>query len=109
MGGGLGGGSSNAATTLLALNCLWELNLPINELSSLGLALGADVPVFVEGHSAFAEGIGEKLTSTPELPEPWYLVACPPISVDRKSTRLNSSHVRISYAVFCLKKKKKTT
>lgn len=82
MGGGLGGGSSNAATTLLALNCLWELNLPINELSSLGLALGADVPVFVEGHSAFAEGIGEKLTPTPELPEPWYLVACPPVSVN---------------------------
>ncbi|SQI94683.1 4-diphosphocytidyl-2-C-methyl-D-erythritol kinase [Klebsiella oxytoca] len=62
MGGGLGGGSSNAATVLVALNHLWGCNLPEDELAALGLQLGADVPVFVRGHAAFAEGIGEILT-----------------------------------------------
>jgi 4-diphosphocytidyl-2-C-methyl-D-erythritol kinase len=82
MGGGLGGGSSDAATTLLALNKLWNLNLSFDELAALGLALGADVPVFVRGEAAFAEGVGEHLTPVPELPEPWYLVVCPPVHVD---------------------------
>src|SRR5690606_23382324 len=61
MGGGLGGGSSNAATTLVALNYLWQTGLSTDELAEIGLTLGADVPVFVRGFSAFAEGIGEKL------------------------------------------------
>ncbi|MFT7389483.1 MAG: 4-diphosphocytidyl-2-C-methyl-D-erythritol kinase [Candidatus Endobugula sp.] len=76
MGGGLGGGSSNAATTLIALNYLWGSNLSTDELAKLGLTLGADVPVFVRGYSAWAEGIGEKLRPI-ELPESWYLVIKP--------------------------------
>jgi 4-diphosphocytidyl-2-C-methyl-D-erythritol kinase len=80
MGGGLGGGSSDAAATLWALNELWEAGLSVIELAALGLELGADVPVFVHGRAAWAEGVGDKLTPI-ELPEPWYLVAVPPISV----------------------------
>ena len=80
MGGGLGGGSSDAATTLLALNCLWGLGLPTAALQRLGLALGADVPVFLAGHNAFAEGVGEKLTPL-VLPPAWYLVLVPPVAV----------------------------
>ncbi|WP_026913056.1 4-(cytidine 5'-diphospho)-2-C-methyl-D-erythritol kinase [Perlucidibaca piscinae] len=80
MGGGLGGGSSDAATTLLALNTLWGLNLDLDTLATLGLQLGADVPVFVRGHAAWAEGVGERLTPV-DLPEPWYLVLCPPAHV----------------------------
>lgn len=76
MGGGLGGGSSDAATTLLALNKLWRLNLSVQQLAELGLKLGADVPVFVHGHSAFAEGVGEKLTPV-ILPEQYFLVVTP--------------------------------
>lgn len=80
MGGGLGGGSSNAATTLLALNQLWQLDIDLASLTTLGLQLGADVPVFVNGKAAFAEGVGEKLTPiTPA--EPWYLVAIPKVSI----------------------------
>jgi len=80
MGGGLGGGSSDAATTLLALNRLWELGLSRERLMQLGLALGADVPVFVFGENAFAEGVGEQLQPYP-LPEAWYVVLCPPVHV----------------------------
>ena len=80
MGGGLGGGSSNAATTLLALNQLWQLHLPIEQLAELGKQLGADVPVFVHGHTAWAEGIGEQLTPL-EMPEKWFLVIKPPCHV----------------------------
>lgn len=80
MGGGLGGGSSDAATTLLALNHLWETNLTMEVLLELGLQLGADVPVFIFGQNAFAEGIGEQLT-TVELPSAWYLVLVPPVHV----------------------------
>lgn len=80
MGGGLGGGSSDAATTLLALNHLWETNLTMEVLLELGLQLGADVPVFIFGQNAFAEGIGEQLT-TVELPPAWYLVLVPPVHV----------------------------
>ncbi|PQJ44256.1 4-(cytidine 5'-diphospho)-2-C-methyl-D-erythritol kinase [Vibrio campbellii] len=80
MGGGIGGGSSNAATALVALNYLWQTNLSDDELAEIGLALGADVPVFVRGFSAFAEGIGEKLS--PAHPdEKWYLVVRPNVSI----------------------------
>lgn len=81
LGGGLGGGSSDAATTLLALNRLWRLDLPIAELAGLGLQLGADVPVFVRGRAAWAEGVGEELTPLADLPEPWYVVVIPPCHV----------------------------
>ncbi|MGL5106256.1 MAG: 4-(cytidine 5'-diphospho)-2-C-methyl-D-erythritol kinase [Plesiomonas shigelloides] len=80
MGGGLGGGSSNAATTLVALNCLWQTGCSRNELEQLGLQLGADVPVFVHGHAAFAEGVGEQLQDCAPQ-EKWYLVAHPGISI----------------------------
>ena len=75
-GGGLGGGSSNAATTLLALNQLWELGLSTTQLQQLGAQLGADVPVFTAGHTAWAEGIGEILRPV-NLPDSWYLVIAP--------------------------------
>ena len=80
MGGGLGGGSSNAATVLVALNHLWGCGLSEEELATLGLQLGADVPVFVRGHAAFAEGVGEILTPV-EPEEKWYLVAHPGVSI----------------------------
>lgn len=80
MGGGLGGGSSDAATTLLALNRLWQLGLSRQRLMDLGLSLGADVPVFVFGQNAFAEGVGERLQSW-HLPESWYVVLFPPVHV----------------------------
>lgn len=80
MGGGLGGGSSDAATTLLALNHLWQAGLSRRELEVLGLQLGADVPIFVHGHAAFAEGVGE-LFSDVAVPDAWYLVLVPPVSV----------------------------
>lgn len=80
MGGGLGGGSSNAATVLVGLNYLWQLNLPLDELAHLGLELGADVPVFVHGHSAWAEGVGEQLTAV-TLDTPWFVIIHPGISV----------------------------
>ena len=80
MGGGLGGGSSNAATVLVALNHLWGCGLSVEELAGLGLRLGADVPVFIRGHAAFAEGVGEVLTPV-EPPERWYLVAHPGVSI----------------------------
>jgi 4-diphosphocytidyl-2-C-methyl-D-erythritol kinase len=79
-GGGLGGGSSDAATTLIALNRLWGLDLPAPALAALGLQLGADVPVFVHGYAAWAEGVGEVLTPV-ELPRPWYVVLVPPVQV----------------------------
>ncbi|AKG71761.1 TPA: 4-(cytidine 5'-diphospho)-2-C-methyl-D-erythritol kinase [Serratia fonticola] len=80
MGGGLGGGSSNAATVLVALNELWQCGLSDDQLAEMGLTLGADVPVFVRGHAAFAEGIGEQLQ--PANPaEKWYLVAHPGVSI----------------------------
>lgn len=83
MGSGLGGGSSNAATTLVALNRFWNLGFTRDELANLGLRLGADVPVFVHGHASFAEGVGERLT-TLELPEPWFLVVSPPVAVSTR-------------------------
>jgi 4-diphosphocytidyl-2-C-methyl-D-erythritol kinase len=80
MGGGLGGGSSDAATTLIALNRLWSLGLSRTRLMQLGLRLGADVPVFIFGENAFAEGVGERLQAYP-LPEAWYVVLFPPVQV----------------------------
>lgn len=80
MGAGLGGGSSNAATVLVALNHLWQTGLSLEALAALGLQLGADVPIFVRGFAAFAEGVGEKLTPC-EVPEKWYLVLKPNVSI----------------------------
>ncbi|MEJ2180770.1 MAG: 4-(cytidine 5'-diphospho)-2-C-methyl-D-erythritol kinase [Gammaproteobacteria bacterium] len=80
MGGGLGGGSSDAATTLVALNELWNLGLAQAELIDLGRSLGADVPIFIFGQSAWAEGIGEKLQAV-DLPESWYVVLFPGVAV----------------------------
>ncbi|WP_324040999.1 4-(cytidine 5'-diphospho)-2-C-methyl-D-erythritol kinase [Aeromonas caviae] len=76
MGGGIGGGSSDAATTLVALNHLWQAGLSEDELAELGVQLGADVPVFVRGKAAFAEGVGERLQPV-EVPDAWYLVLKP--------------------------------
>lgn len=80
MGGGLGGGSSDAATTLMALNRLWRCGLSTGELQSLGLRLGADVPIFIHGRSAFAEGVGEQFSDV-GIPPAWYLVSMPNVAV----------------------------
>jgi tetratricopeptide (TPR) repeat protein len=88
LGGGLGGGSSDAATTLVALNRLWGLDLDQDTLAHLGLGLGADVPVFVRGQAAWGEGVGEDLTPV-VLPEPWYLVLVP----RARCPRPRSSHI----------------
>lgn len=100
MGGGLGGGSSDAATTLIALNHLWQTGLTRDELMTLGLQLGADVPFFLFGQNAFAEGVGEALQPV-ATPDVWYLVIEPGVSVPTASifsslelTR-NSKPVRI--------------
>lgn len=102
MGGGIGGGSSDAATTLIGLNHLWQTGLTSDELAETGLALGADVPVFVRGEAAWAEGVGEKLTPLADLQEPWYLVLVPPVQVptvtifrDPQLTR-NTPAIRVS-------------
>ncbi|MEH6450115.1 MAG: 4-(cytidine 5'-diphospho)-2-C-methyl-D-erythritol kinase [Oleispira sp.] len=84
MGGGLGGGSSDAATTMLALNTLWQLDLSLDELADIGVKLGADVPVFIKGQACWAEGVGEKITPLPDLIENWFLVACPNAHSDTK-------------------------
>ncbi len=80
-GGGLGGGSSDAATTLVALNHLWGLGMSARDLADIGLGLGADVPVFVHGQAAWAEGVGERLTPVEGLDEPCYLVVQPALNV----------------------------
>ena len=101
IGGGLGGGSSNAATTLLALNHLWDLGLGREQLARMGRSLGADIPVFIGAHTAWAEGIGEILTPV-ELPQPWYLILAPDCHVStaeifshRQLTR-NTSPIKIA-------------
>lgn len=83
MGGGLGGGSSDAATVLVVLNRLWDLNLSLERLMELGLKLGADVPVFVNGYASWAEGVGEKLGRI-NIPEQWIVVLKPDCHVDTK-------------------------
>ncbi|MFN5880615.1 MAG: 4-(cytidine 5'-diphospho)-2-C-methyl-D-erythritol kinase, partial [Burkholderiales bacterium] len=80
MGGGLGGGSSNAATLMILLNALWELRLPPAELARLALSLGADVPFFLFGGSALARGVGEALEPI-ELPPDWFVLIAPPVAV----------------------------
>ncbi len=80
MGGGLGGGSSDAATTLMALNALWQAGLDTQELMALGLPLGADIPFFIFGETAFAEGVGEALQPV-GVPECWYVVIEPGVAV----------------------------
>lgn len=83
MGGGLGGGSSDAATTLVVLNKLWGLQLPKEKLLTMGLSLGADVPVFIFGHSSWAEGVGEKLSKI-IIPEQWLVILKPDCQVNTK-------------------------
>jgi 4-diphosphocytidyl-2-C-methyl-D-erythritol kinase len=100
MGGGLGGGSSDAATVLLALNHLWQTGLPRGQLQRLALGLGADVPVFVFGRSALAEGIGDQLQPL-QLEPAWYLVMVPPVTVPTREVfadpalKRNSEKVKI--------------
>lgn len=84
MGGGLGGGSSDAATTLVALNYLWELNLSVGQLMKLGLSLGVDVPIFIFGYNAWGEGVGanvQKIT----LPDSWFVIVKPDCHVETKA------------------------
>ena len=101
MGGGLGGGSSDAATTLVVLNELWNLQLSMERLMELGLTLGADVPVFVYGYSAWAEGVGDKLEKI-DLPEQWFVVIRPDCHVDTgevfsaKDLTRNSKSIKIA-------------
>ncbi|HEY6131472.1 MAG TPA: 4-(cytidine 5'-diphospho)-2-C-methyl-D-erythritol kinase [Halioglobus sp.] len=102
-GAGLGGGSSNAATALLALNHLWDLQLPRTQLQALGARLGADVPVFVGARTAWAEGIGEILTPI-DLPERWYLILVPDCHVSTAEIfshrQLTRSSIPIKMAAF---------
>ena len=101
MGAGMGGGSSDAATTLIALNHLWQLGLSLDDLSELGARIGADVPVFVGGKTAWAEGIGDELSPL-ELAPKWYLVIAPkcPISTaeifQHNELTRNSSAIKIA-------------
>ena len=92
MGGGLGGGSSDAATTLIALNRLWGLGLDQQRLASIGLELGADIPVFIHGRSAWGEGVGEQLTPIP-APEHWFVILHPDCSI---STREVFTHPHLT-------------
>lgn len=92
MGGGLGGGSSNAATALVALNSLWQCELSQSELMKIGLILGADVPIFIHGHAAWAEGIGERFSDI-NPNEPWYIVIIPNCHV---STEKLFSHPQLT-------------
>lgn len=93
MGGGLGGGSSNAATVLVALNYLWNTNLSTSQLTNIGVSLGADVPIFVEGFAAFAQGIGEQLT--PVCPKEFvYLVSKPQCSISTQAVFNSPTLVR---------------
>lgn len=105
IGGGLGGGSSDAATTLLALNRLWKLGLNNDQLLKLGLQLGADVPIFIFGQNAFAEGIGQELTAI-KLPAAWYLVLIPSVEVSTAeifaSRELTRNTLPIKIPPFCI-------
>lgn len=98
MGAGLGGGSSNAATTLVGLNSLWQCNLSLDQLAEIGGELGADIPVFVKGFSAFGEGIGDKLTPI-SLDEFCYLVVAPKIKVSTEQIFCHSELTRNASAI----------
>jgi len=93
MGGGVGGGSSDAATTLVILNHLWETGLDVAALAEVGLTLGADVPIFIHGHAAFAQGIGEQIEEISPV-EPWYLVVHPDVHVTTSEIFNNSQLTR---------------
>lgn len=92
-GGGLGGGSSDAATTLVALNRLWDCGQSPAQLATLGLQLGADVPVFIHGHSAWAEGVGDRLEPL-ALPEAWYVVVAPAVNISTAEVFADSQLIR---------------
>lgn len=94
MGAGLGGASSNAATTLLALNKLWQTKLTLTTLKALGRSLGADVPIFLHNHSAYAQGIGDKITNI-KLPEYFFLVIYPNVNVN---TQQIFNHPKLTYS-----------
>lgn len=98
MGGGLGGGSSDAATTLVVLNELWGLGLSIERLMELGLTLGADVPIFVYGYSSWAEGVGESVERI-SIPEQWVVVIKPDCHVDTKEIFLAKDLTRDSKSI----------
>ncbi len=98
MGGGLGGGSSDAATTLIVLNKLWNINFSVKKLMELGLQLGADVPVFVYGYSAWAEGVGEQLEQI-NLPEHWFVIVKPDCHVNTKQIFLSEELTRDSKVI----------
>ncbi|MGD8785636.1 MAG: 4-(cytidine 5'-diphospho)-2-C-methyl-D-erythritol kinase [Thioalkalispiraceae bacterium] len=93
MGGGLGGGSSDAATTLLALNQLWGCKLDLAGLKEIGLSLGADVPVFIQGQACWAEGVGDEIRPI-DLPESWFVVLIPKISVSTAKVFANPQLIR---------------
>ena len=98
MGGGLGGGSSDAASTILVLNRLWGLDFPVRRLRAIGLELGADVPFFIFGRNAFAEGIGENLFPV-ELPAWWYVVLTPPVQVSTAAVFTHPELTRDSFPI----------
>ncbi len=98
IGGGLGGGSSNAATTMVALNKLWNCGLDKNQLAEIGLKLGADVPVFIHGHAAWAEGVGESVKGI-SLPEPWFVVVWPGVEISTQEVFSNASLTRDCSAI----------
>lgn len=98
MGGGIGGGSSDAATTLVGLNHLWQTGLTEDELAELGRQLGADVPVFVRGRTAWAEGIGEQLTPL-QLPLKWYVVVAPECTISTATIFSNEGLTRHSKGI----------
>ena len=98
LGAGLGGGSSDAATTLIVLNRLWNLDLPREELQEIGLELGTDVPVFIFGRSSFAEGVGEKFAPI-DVPKAWYVVLTPGVHVSTKDIFADAELTRDSIPI----------
>lgn len=98
MGGGIGGGSSDAATALVGLNYLWRTGLVENELAEIGRQLGADIPVFVRGKTAWAEGVGELLTPI-ELPQKWYVVLAPNCAVSTRDIFASEGLTRDSFGI----------
>jgi len=98
MGGGVGGGSSDAATTLVVLNYLWETGLSVEQLAETGVQLGADVPIFVHGQASFATGVGEQLEAVSPR-ESWYLVVQPDVHVSTGEIFSNSQLTRDSSAI----------